>query len=337
MKRRLRTLFYGVTHEHAAGKLRTLAKMSDVFELVAVVDDRASAAPYFVDDAADLTGLPLVSESEAWTVGDVDVAFVETTNRNLMSVAARFAERGIPMHCDKPCGEELEPYRSLVAACRTRNLPFQIGYMYRGNPALRFAWKAVREGWLGDVSFVEADMNHDYGSAGYERYIGSFKGGILYNLGCHLVDMVVPFARGRFLSAVPLIGDAPGDPPGSRTNGASLLRFEGTDVLIRTCSHMPGGFLCRRLRVDGTNGTLEIRPIERFDGKSLKLRLTLKRGAGECAPGEHEIDFGVQDDRYGVQLGELAAIVSGERPNDQDYDRDLLVHSLTLSACGLRA
>ena len=36
-----------------------------------------------------------------------------------------------------------------------------------------------------------------------------------------------------------------------------------------------------------------------------------------------------------AQLADLAAIVRGEKPNDQDYDQDLRVHELTLRACGL--
>ena len=333
--RKLRTLFYGMTHEHAPGKLETLKRLSDKFEIVAVVDDRKVAALHFQNETARLDGLRVVTPEEAFSIPDVDVAFVEVTNADLMPIAAKFAERGVAMHCDKPCGEAMEPYRTILETCRAKNVPFQIGYMYRGNPALKFAWQAVRSGMLGDVAFIEADMNHDYGTEGYEKYIATFKGGILYNLGCHLVDMVLPMVRGEFKEAIPLIGDAPGDPAGSRTNGASLLRFEGTDVLIRTSSHMPGGILRRRLRIDGTNGTLEIRPIERFDGEPLKLEMTLKVASGGYAAGTHVLDFGVLTDRYAAQLEDLAAIVRGDKPNDQDYDRDLKVHELTLKACGV--
>lgn len=331
----LKTLFWGVTHEHAAGKLATLRRLSDDFDVVAVVDDRARTAPRHLNEVADTSGLRLVSEAEADRLADIDVAFVETANADLMDVAGKLVARGIPLHCDKPCGEAMEPYRSLVARCRAANLPFQVGYMYRGNPALRFAWRAVASGGLGEVVFVEADMNHDYGLRNYPDYISSFRGGILYNLGCHLVDMVLPFVRGGLREAHPFYGAAPGDPPGSRTAAATYLRFAGTDVLLRTSSRLPGGILCRRLRIDGTNGTLDLCPIERFDGGELKLVLSLANPAGGYAAGRHEIGFGVQTDRYAPQLRELASIVRGERPNDQDYDRDLLVHELTLRACGI--
>ena len=342
MKRRLRTLFYGVTHEHAYGKFETLKRLADDFEVVALVDDRPRGTPRSLDERLDVEqavrdGFRVVSEAEADGLldgGEVDVAFVETANADLMEVAAKLVARGVPLHCDKPCGEAMEPYRSLVEKCRAANLPFQIGYMYRGNPAIQFAWQFVAAGGLGDVAFVEADMNHDYGGPDYPAYISSFRGGILYSLGCHLVDLALPLVRGDFLSAHPFPGDAPGDPAGSRTAGAAFLRFAGTDVLLRTSSRLPGGILCRRLRVDGTNGTLDLCPIERFDGEELTLALSLKNAAGGQPAGRHEVGFGVQTDRYAAQLLDLAAVVRGEKPNDQDYGRDLRVHELTLRACG---
>ena len=319
MKRPLRTLFYGMSHEHAAGKIATLRGLSDVFEVVAVADDRPRASPSFSTVPFDASGLRVVSEDEALAIRDIDVVFVETANRDLMEVASVFAERGIAMHCDKPCGEAMEPYRSIVEKCRARNVPFQVGYMYRGNPALKWIWDFVRRGGLGDVRFVEADMNHDYQAEGYAEYLATFKAGILYNLGCHLVDMVLPMVCGALLEARPST---------DVMRGHSLLRFEGTDVMIRTSAGMPGGVLCRRLRVDGSKGTIDLCPIERFDGRELSLTLT--------AGGKVEtFGFGMQTDRYAAQLLELAAVVRGEIPNDQDYDRDLKTHETTLKACGL--
>ena len=336
MNRPLRTLFYGLTHEHAPGKFDTLLKMKDAFEIVAIADDRPRGSFVYLDRQIDPGDIPVISEKDALKLPNIDVVIIEVTNCNLMDVAGKFVERGIPMHCDKPCGESLEPYRSLVRSCSERNLPFQIGYMYRGNPAVRFAWNMVQKGLLGDIAFIEADMNHDYSLSNYPDYIATFRGGILYNLGCHLVDMVYPLVNGRSLdSAIPILSAAPSDPAGSGTHGASLLRFGGTTALIRMCAHMAGGMACRRLRVDGTNGTLEIRPIERFDGQELTLELTLKNSFGGYAAGFQIVGFGVQTDRYQGQLADLAAIVRGERPNDQDYDRDLAVHEITLKACGL--
>lgn len=331
-RRPLRTLFYGITHEHAAGKLATLRKLHDDFEVVAVVDDRPRGTPHFINPACpvDVSGFRVVSEAEADAITDVDVVFIEMANADLMELAAKFAMLGIPMHCDKPCGESMEPYASIAASCHERGIPFQIGYMYRGNPAVRWIWENVGKGVVGEVAFMEADMNHDYGCAGYADYISSFKGGILYNLGCHLIDMLLPLLRGELREARPFIGPAPGDPPWAKTYGAAFLRFGRTDVLIRASSHMPGALMARRLRIDGTLGTIDLCPIERYDGEALKLTLTSK---GEKS---QEISFGAQRDRYAPQLVELAAIVRGEKPLDMaGFNRDLKVHETTLRMCEL--
>ena len=334
MKRPLRTLFYGQTHEHAPGKLLTLSKMRDTYEIVAIADDSPRHSPMYRDQPWDPGGYRIVGEEEAWRIPDIDVAIVETTNCDLMEIAGKFAARGIPMHCDKPCGEDFETYRRIVETCRAKGIPFQIGYMYRANPALRFVWDFVRGGGLGRIGFVEADMNHAYNHDNYAEYMQTFRGGILYSLGCHLVDMVEPMVKGDPVRVTRVLKSAFGYPPGGRTDGTALLEFPETTVLIRTACEMPGGILCRRLRVDGTNGTIDLCPIERFDGAELKLTLTLREPVGRYASGRQEISFGVQTDRYEGQLAELAAIVRGERRNDQDYDRDLRVHALTLRMAG---
>ena len=331
---KLRTLFYGMTHEHASAKLETLKRMSDTFEVVAIADDRPRGTPCHSTDEFQPADIPVVSEEAARQM-DVDCVLVETANADLMEIASFFAEKGVPMHCDKPCGEAMEPYRTIVEKCRAKNLPMQIGYMYRGNPAIRLLDRIAAERWLGEVSFIEADMNHNYGLAGYPAYISTFRGGILYNLGGHLIDMAIPFLAGNPTKVMTELGDALGDPAGSRTRGTALLSWPGAEVLIRASSQTPGGLPCRRLRIDGTNGTLDLCPIERFDGVPLAMTVTLKEPAGGLKAGENRLEFGVQTDRYRDQLAEFAAAVRDPAANTSSYDRDLRVHELTLRMCGL--
>ena len=105
--------------------------------------------------------------------------------------------------------------------------------------------------------------------------------------------------------------------------------------MIRSCSRVACGLPHRRLRVDGTKGTIDLCPIERFDGERLTLDLTLAAAVGGFAAGRYLVDLGVQTDRYMGQLRELAEIVRGERPNPAEmYDHDLKVHEVTLEACG---
>ena len=49
MKKPLRVLFYGTTHEHAPGKFESLRTMPEEFEIAAVVDDAPRGSPMFRD------------------------------------------------------------------------------------------------------------------------------------------------------------------------------------------------------------------------------------------------------------------------------------------------
>ena len=103
MKRRLRTLFYGVTHEHAYGKFETLKRLADDFEVIALVDDRPRGTPRSLDERLDVEqavrdGFRVVTEAEADGLldgGEIDVAFVETANADLMEVAAKLVGRDV--------------------------------------------------------------------------------------------------------------------------------------------------------------------------------------------------------------------------------------------------
>lgn len=338
MKKPLRAVFHGLRHEHAPGKLATLAKLRDDFEIVAAVNDLSSATPTWHNKPPTGEGLPLVSAEEALAMPDIDVVFVETANGDLLDAARPWAERGVAMHLDKPTGETREPFRELVSICRAGNVPLQLGYMFRANPAIRFCQKIVREGVLGEVFHVEADMNHAYGDDAYQAYVSNFKAGIFYNLCCHLIDFIVPMVKGDPVRSSIVVGAAPGDPPESRNRCAALVEWPGATVFLRSCSRNPGGPPRRHLRVDGTNGIFKLDRIERFDNVALQVSLFLQNPAGSYASGNHAFEFGPQDDRYAGQFRELAEIVRGERPNPVDlYDHDLRVHDACLVACGLMA
>src|SRR5690606_31687866 len=122
---------------------------------------------------------------------DLDAVLIETANSDLVPTALRCVKHNIAIGMDKPGGEDLGEFMKLIKACEINNTPFQVGYMYRGNPAIQFCHKAVKENWLGDIFEIHANMSHDYGGKKYQEYLSNFEGGIMFNLGCHLIDIIV--------------------------------------------------------------------------------------------------------------------------------------------------
>lgn len=332
---RIRIGQLGICHEHAAAKMQSLRAMPEVYEVVGVVDDRHSSAAKFPNaDRSVYEGLPWMTEEEIFSVPGLQAVAVETPNLDLVPAALRCMERGLAMHLDKPGGDDLELFGRLLQGCRAKKLPLQMGYMLRHNPALQFAQAAIRQGWLGEIFEVQANMSHNYGGEAYQEYLANFTGGIMFNLGCHLIDMVVAML-GRPASVTPFLKAAPGSPGDARNNCLAVLEYPQAHATLSACSREVDGLNRRRFKLCGTRGTIELCPLERFDGQPLTLRLALQEGNAEYAAGTHVVDFGVQHDRYQAQLLELARVINGESENLYTYDHDFLVQEVVLAAAGV--
>ncbi len=324
----------GVCHEHASGKIITLRKMSEVFEIVGVVDDRDSkAAKFGGSNLNPYEGLKWITEEELFNTPGLQAVTVETPNLDLVPTALRCMEHNLAMHMDKPGGDDLELFAKLRKGCEERNLPFQMGYMFRNNPAMQWCLKAIRKGWLGDVFEVQANMSHNYGGDAYQEYLGNFQGGIMFNLGCHLIDFVIVML-GRPETITPFLKSAPGYPEKIKNNCLTILEYPYATVTLRACSLEIDGLSHRRLKICGTKGSVDLCPLERFDGQPLTMRMTLSEGNEEYEAGTHTIDFGIKLDRYEDQLLELAKIINGEMANPYTYEHDFLVQEVVLAASG---
>ncbi len=324
----------GVCHEHAGAKMQALRQLTNRFEIVGVVDDRDTKAARFAGDNLEpYDGLTWMTEDQLLNTPGLQAVLVETPNTDLVPTAMRCMQRNLTMHMDKPGGEDLASFKSLLDGCKERQLPFQMGYMFRSNPAMRFAIKAVHAGWLGDVFEIQASMSHDYGGDAYQPYMGKFKGGIMFNLGCHLIDLMVQI-MGRPTCVTPFLKTTAGLDDAIKNNCMSVLEYPNALVTVRACSKEVKGHGKRNLKICGTNGSIELVPLERFDGQPLQLQLTLKQTAGDYAAGDHTVDFGIKTNRYTDQLTELADIIQGKMTNPFTYEHDALVQEVMLAAAG---
>lgn len=324
----------GVCHEHASGKIMALRRLPEIFEIVGVVDDNeTSRTPKFAGSNLEpYEGLNRMTEEEVLNSPGLQAVVVEVPNNDLVPTALRCMERNLAMHMDKPAGEDLALYKKLLDGCKERNLPFQMGFMFRGNPAFQFCIRAIREKLIGDVFEIEADMNHNYGGESYQEYIGKFAGGIMYNLGCHLIDFVVA-AMGSPENVTPFLKSAPGYPDSVRNNCMAVLEYPHATVTLRSCSKDLGGS-GRWMKIVGTKGAILFSPLECFDGGSVEASLLLAEDSGGWPAGRHTLRFPPQADRYEKQLAELAKIIRGEMKNPYTYEHDYLVHEVTLAASG---
>lgn len=326
---RIRIGQIGVRHEHASGKMAALRHLPEFYEMVGVVvEDGAAEAAQSVYD-----GLERLTEEQLFRTPGLQAVAVGTDMTELVPTATRCMERGLHMHLDKPGGETLEPFRRLLDGCRQQDLALQMGYMYRTNPAIQLCFRAVREGWLGDIFEVHAVMSR-FDNDPYRRFLARFPGGAMFNFGSHLIDLVVTML-GRPENVVSFQKATRND--GLNDNGLAVLEYSRATATIRAAIVEADGMMHRRLIVCGTKGTAEICPLEypgRYHLDPLHVRLTLREDSPEYAAGTHIVDVGTMTDRYDDQLIELARIINGDARSPYSYDHDLVVQEVLLAAAG---
>ncbi len=333
-EKRIKVGQIGICHEHSSGFINTLKKMPEIFEIVGIVDDRSTKAAKFAGkDLKPYDGLTWMTEEELLNSSGLQAVLVETPNTDLVSTALRCVEHNLAIHMDKPAGEDLELFARLLKECKERNLPFQMGYMFRNNPAFQLCLKAVKENWLGDIFEIHAGMSHNYGGPEYQKYISNFKGGIMFNLGCHHIDIVVSML-GRPEKITPFLKSTPGAANDAKNNCMTIIEYPHTNVSIYACDLEVDGNKHRRFKISGSKGTIEFSPLERFDGQPLQIRLTLLEGNEEYAKGTHTVDFGIILDRYEDQLHELAKMIRGQLNNPRTFEHDYLAHEVLMAASG---
>ncbi len=142
-----------------------------------------------LDKAAIYRDVPLITEAELFKVPGLQAVVVETAVRDLVPTGQRVVDAGFHLHLEKPAGESLPEFEKLLNTARNKKLIVQLGYMFRHNPSFQLARKLVEEKVLGDIFEVEASFGKNVGEKD-RRELNEFRGGGMFELGCHAIDAV---------------------------------------------------------------------------------------------------------------------------------------------------
>jgi predicted dehydrogenase len=317
----------GIGHNHASEKMNTLRKLSDIFEVVGVVE----SDPKWREERGGLSayeGLTWMTEEELLNTPGLEAVAVETDGFDLVPTASRCISAGMHIHLDKPGGESLPPFEAMLAEAGRKNLTVQLGYMYRNNSAVQFCFQAVREGWLGQVFEIHAVMSRMDGDD-YRKWLSGFKGGAFYIFGGHLIDLVVAML-GKPDKVTSYQRRTRPESDDLYDNGFAVLEYPKTVVSIRTSVVEVEGFARRQLVVCGDQGTIDIRPIER----PTQMRMALAEPRGGYQKGYQDVTLPPMGGRYDAQLTEFARIVRGEIENPFSLEHERIVQEVLLKAAG---
>jgi predicted dehydrogenase len=309
----------GTTHPHASGKLASVRALPALWEMVGLVEPDAARR------SGPFDGIPALTEDRLLGDPSVRAVTVETTLTDSCSTAARCLRAGKHVHLDKPGAIDHDEFRTMRLDAESRGLTVQMGYMLRYNPAFELLFRAVREGWLGEITEIDAAMGK-LAPAAKRTEMREIPGGGMFELGCHLIDAVVTILGKP--SSVQAFSTAVGT-DGFQDNQLAVLVYPKATATIR-CNHTdPFGGPRRRFSIGGTLGAMEIVPLE-----SGLVTLSISSPHETFVKGTQKLELKVPTDRYVGEFTDLAAVVRGDKPLAWNAAHDIAVHETVLRAAG---
>ena len=317
----------GIGHNHS-DKFRTVQKFPELFEVVGYAEEneewieRRGTREYFQN-------MPRLSVEEV--IEKSDAILVETDVWNLTKTAQLCVDAGKHIHMDKPASGTLEEFKHLLDTAKAKNLVVQLGYMYRYNPGVIKLMEMVKEGQLGTITSIRAEMSLRHSDA-YRQWLGNFQGGDMYIFGSHLIDLIV-YLLGepkRVLSSA-ISAEINGVTGQDLT--AAILEYEHAIAQVFSSSLDWDGWDQRCFSVVGELGSAHIQPME------VPCRLTFapKRDGGHArthlaAPVELE-DVPITE-RYDSMMVAFHDYVTGVKENPFSYEHDYAVHKTIWQVVG---
>ena len=337
--RKIKTVQIGTGHDHAWPNFIS-AIQSGYFDMVGyVVPDEYNELENGFEDSL---GVPKITLEEAFAIEGLEAVIIETYDLCLVKYAQMCADRGLHVFMDKPGSQSAEAFEKLLSTIKKNKLTFNIGYMFRYNPAINELKKMVADGALGKIYSVEAHMSCDH-PISKRQWQSGFKGGMSFFLGSHLVDAIYTF-MGMPEEVIPFNTNTGLFNVTSDDLGFAVFKYKNGLSFLKTCGAEVGGASRRQLVVCGESGTVKIGPLEEgtfkegmFGASTATTYKVLSTEHGFHTWGlTPEVTKSEIFPRYMNMLIDFAKNVINKVPTSEEFlKREATVHRIILAACGI--
>lgn len=315
-------------YSHANTIFQTLTEYPDVFDIAGyalVENEREECA----DKLHYFDGYPELTLDEILNDESIEAVTVETDEIHLTKYATLAAEHGKHIHMEKPGSQSLSDFENMIETVKRGGKIFHTGYMYRYNPFVKQILAEVKAGDFGEIHSVEAQMDCKHPDAVLE-WLGTFRGGMMFYLGCHLIDLVLQI-QGEPENIIVLnkntgIGSVP-----SNDFAMAVFEYKNGCATVKSDASEVGGYARRQLVVIGEKKTVELKPFEMVtSGKRVYTDKTEYTESDWFNMGEHERQ---EFDRYADMMLAFAKMVRGECENPYSLDYELKLFKTILKCC----
>ncbi|HIF71151.1 MAG TPA: Gfo/Idh/MocA family oxidoreductase [Dehalococcoidia bacterium] len=332
MPEKLRMAQYGTKHGHAEGVLQVMldhpeVEVVGVYEPDAVrreqVENSGSWANVdFIDDPDDFLDDPMV-----------DCVTSEGANKESLGFTEEIVAAGKHVFYDKPAGDDYPRFEHIIEIARAQGTMIQMGYMFRKHDGFERIANWARSGFLGDIFQVRAHMStwipekNPEGQFTGREGLAHHKGGVMYDLGGHMLDQVV-WILGRPNRVSRFFQNATSENRDVMDNTLGVFEY-GNAIATVDIAAMETRPMARRFEVYGTKGSAIMEPFEPAD----TIRLTLGEDQGEYKKGVNTVKIEHRA-RYVDTFAELVRNIKGESEPLRTLDHELLVQETLMRVTG---
>lgn len=318
----------GLAHAHGEGKMNAVRKFPELFDVVGYSESNDAIIKKNAEKDA-YKGLLRMSEEEL--LSKVDAVLVECEISRLTEVAEKCIKAGKHIHLDKPTTGSVDKYTEIINMAREKGLVVQLGYMYRYNPAIMKCIDMIKNGKIGAIHTINAEMStHHYENS--KTGIARYNGGTMFVMGSHLIDLVV-YLLGEPEKVTSFFKHTGYDGIDFEDNNLAVLEYEKAIARVYASSVEVNGWGRRQFVVCGEKGTISILPIENDVSMTLS---DLNIAQSHYSDMKEKIDVTdiPKNSRYDTMVQDFAAYINGTLENPFTYDHEISVHKALTQVCG---
>ena len=308
--------FLGASHSHADGKIEVVLSLPD-WRAIGACEGNPKA-----QEKLRKQGIELLTREQLLGHPEIQAIAVESPVREHAADGLAVLEAGKHLHLEKAPAYNIAEFQRIVETARKKGLLLQVGYMWRYHTAILKALEAARQGWLGSVYLVKAAISNQLDPSRRPEW-AEFAGGIMFELGGHLIDPMVRL-MGHPRRITPFLRKDGAFDDTLKDNTIAVLEWDRAIGIVQGSTMQPGSSRYRAFEIHGTNGCAIVNPIE-----PPGLTVYLQKPAGPYNAGVQKVEVPPYR-RYVDDLTELAAAVRGESRLRTTFDEDLMVHEALL-------
>ena len=316
-------------NSHGISVFNSFKKNTDMFEIVGYCLPE-NEREKFPERMEVFEGYKEITLEEILENPEIEAVSVETEEIYLTKYAQMVADRKKHIHMEKPGGVNPDEFEKLIQTVKNNGTVFHTGYMYRYNPYIIELKEQIKNGELGDIISVEAQMNCIHPPK-VRQWLENFPGGMMFFLGCHLVDLIFSI-QGMPKNIIPLNKCSGKDGVTADDFGMVVFEYENGFSFAKTSAVEHGGFERRQLVVNGTKKTVELKPLEWYVENGIVTGRYVRDS--EVWTDETKGESSKPFDRYDSMMRSFGEMVLGNKQNPWNYDYELELYKLVLKACG---